>query len=296
MTRTRFGEEGAQAPTGQASNSQLLRRILTSRQTRLGLIMLLVMIAFAVVGPFLAPHSPTAILAKPFAAPSDNLLLGADVLGRDLVSRILNGGYKLAWMAIVSALGGVALGTTVGLVAAFFGGVVDTVLMRIVDVMLSFPTTIMAILFVAMVGPSPGLLVLLIAIGHTPGMSRVIRGAARPVVAREHVMWARTIGLSPARILLRQVLPSVTSPLMVEIGLRLMWSVVGLASLSFLGFGLQPPTADWGLMVGENKDGLAIQPLAVIIPAICIALFTIGGNLFAEGAARVIGRTEGARR
>ncbi|TYK51379.1 ABC transporter permease [Actinomadura decatromicini] len=293
MIRTRpreQGEQGVQAPP-----RNLARRVLTSRQTRLGLIMLLTMIVFAIVGPFLAPHSPTAVMAKPYAPPGDGLLLGADSLGRDIVSRILSGGANLTWMAIAATALGVALGTTIGLVAAFTGGIVDMLLMRVVDVLLTFPTIIMAILFISMVGPSRWILVVLVAIGLTPGMARVMRGSARPVMRREHVMWARTVGLSSRHILMREVLPSVTSPLMVEIGLRLMWSVVGLASLSFLGFGVQPPASDWGLMVSENKDGLAIQPLAVFIPAVCVALFTIGGNLFAEGAARVIGRTEGTR-
>lgn len=294
MTRTRPGDDVATS-SGPAAHQNLIRRILTARQTRLGLIMLLAMITFAIVGPLFAPHSPTAILAKPYAPPGDGLPLGADSLGRDIVSRILYGGYNLTWMAIAATLGGVALGTTIGLISAFAGGFVDAVLMRIVDVMLTFPTIIMAILFISMVGGSPPILVLMVAIGLTPGMSRVIRGAALPVMAREHVMWARTVGLSSRYILLREVVPSVTSPLMVETGLRLMWSVVGLASLSFLGLGLQPPDADWGLMVSENRNGLAVQPLAVLIPAVCIAVFTIGGNLFAEGAARVIGRTEGTR-
>ncbi|WP_242909234.1 ABC transporter permease [Actinomadura terrae] len=290
MIRTRPKEQGDQAPP-----RNLTHRVLTARQTRLGLIMMLVMILFALVGPFFAPHSPTAVLAKPYADPGDGLVLGADSLGRDILSRILSGGANLTWMAFAATAIGVALGTTIGLVAAFKGGFVEALLMRLVDVMLTFPTIIMAILFISMVGPSRVILVVLVAIGLTPGMARVMRGAARPVMRREHVMWARTIGLSSRHILMREVLPSVTSPLMVEIGLRLMWSVVGLASLSFLGFGVQPPASDWGLMVSENKDGLAIQPLAVVIPAICVALFTIGGNLFAEGAARVIGRTEGTR-
>ncbi|MFI0480255.1 ABC transporter permease [Actinomadura sp. 9N215] len=290
MIRTRPREQGVQAPP-----KNLTSRVLTSRQTRLGLIMLIAMILFAILGPLFAPHSPTAVIAKPYASPGDGLLLGADSLGRDIVSRILSGGANLTWMGIAATFGGVTLGTTIGLVAAFAGGIVDTILMRIIDVLLTFPTVIMAILFISMVGPSRLILVILVAVGLTPGMARVMRGAARPVMRREHVMWARTIGLSSRHILMREVLPSVTSPLMVEIGLRLMWSVVGLASLSFLGFGVQPPASDWGLMVSENKDGLAIQPLAVLIPAACVALFTIGGNLFAEGAARVIGRTEGAR-
>ncbi|MBT2208068.1 MULTISPECIES: ABC transporter permease [Actinomadura] len=290
MIRTRPKEQGDQAPP-----RTLTHRVLTARQTRLGLIMMLVMIVFALAGPFFAPHSPTAVLAKPYADPGDGLVLGADSLGRDILSRILSGGANLTWMAFAATFIGVTLGTTIGLVAAFKGGIVEALLMRLVDIMLTFPTIIMAILFISMVGPSRVILVVLVAIGLTPGMARVMRGAARPVMRREHVMWARTIGLSSRHILMREVLPSVTSPLMVEIGLRLMWSVVGLASLSFLGFGVQPPASDWGLMVSENKDGLAIQPLAVIIPAVCVALFTIGGNLFAEGAARVIGRTEGTR-
>lgn len=282
-------------PVEQESGLALARRVMVSRQTRLGLIMLATMILFAALGPLFAPYSPTDIAGRPLLTPGDGFVLGTDQLGRDVLSRVLSGGYNLAWMAALSAVGGVVLGTTVGLIAAYAGGKVDGFLMRAMDMMLAIPLIITVILFVSMLGSSRLGLVLLIVIGHVPGMSRVIRGAARPVVRREHVMWARTVGLSSRYILIREVLPSVTSPLMVEFGLRLMWSVVGLASLSFLGFGLQPPTADWGLMISENRNGLPVNPLAVLVPAVCIALFTIGGSLFAEGAARVIGRTEGRR-
>lgn len=290
-TGTQYTSE--ESPTEPTPGVQALRKIMRSSQLRFGLILLGGMLLVAVLGPLVAPYSPTEIIGKPFADPGNGALLGTDGLGRDVLSRVLYGGYNLLWMSTLAALGGVAVGTAIGLIGAYAGGATDMLLMRAMDVMLTLPTILLAILFVSMVGPTTWMLVILLILGHTPGMSRVIRGAALPVIQQEHVLWANAVGLSRRHILFREVLPMVTSPLVVEFGLRLMWSVSILASLSFLGFGLQPPAASWGLMISENRSGMAEQPLAVLIPVACIAVFTIGANLFAEGAARVIAHTEG---
>lgn len=281
--------------SSKSAGRPLAWRVLTAPQTRVGLVMVGIMVVVAALGPMMSSHSPTEIVGKPFALGDGGPLFGTDVLGRDVLSRVLWGGYSLLWMSAAATGMGVLLGTTIGLVASFYGGSIDKSLNLLLDIMLSFPTLILAILFISMFGPSVWGLVILLALGHTPGMARVMRGSASPVVSREHVMWARSIGLSTRYILTHEILRNVTSPLVVEIGLRLMWSVAGLASLSFLGFGLQPPKADWGLMVSENRHGLGINPWAVILPALCIAVFTMGASLFAEGVGRVVGRTEGAR-
>lgn len=258
--------------------------------------MLVAMVLFALFGPLLAPHSPTALVGRPFQPPGMGLLFGTDQVGRDVWSRVLHGGLNLAWMSTTAAIVGVALGAAAGLSGAYFGGAREVVLMRVMDGLLAFPPVVFALLFVSMLGPSPWLLVLLVAIGHVPGVARVVRGAAMPVLAQEYVQWSHAVGLPARHILGRQVLPNITSPLMVELGLRVMWSVGLLAALSYIGYGIQPPTPDWGLMVSENRNALSVQPVVVLIPIVCIALFTIGANLFSEGLARIVARTEGSNR
>lgn len=255
-----------------------------------------VTVGLALVGPMIAPYDPTEPVGAPFAGPGPGTPLGTDQLGRDVWSRVLAGGIHLAWMAPLSAVLSVGLGGAIGLLAASLGGWRDAVLMRFMDVLLAFPGILLALLFVSVLGPRPWLLVALVVVALLPGVARVMRGAALPVMRQEFVLWARAIGMPTRTVLWREVLPNVTSPLLVELGIRLMWSIGILASISFIGYGIQPPTPDWGLMVSENRTGLSSQPLAVLVPILMIAAFTVSGNLLAETGGRVIARTEGKER
>ncbi|WP_018681013.1 ABC transporter permease [Actinokineospora enzanensis] len=276
-------------------NLSVLGRAMRTGQARLGLVLLSVVGFVVLFGHFLMPYAPDTIVGQPLADPDGSFLLGTDILGRDVLSRLLDGGLTLSWMAVLAAGLGVFLGCLVGLTAAYRGGAVDAVLMRAMDVLLSFPEIIFVLLFVSMLGRSTLLTSVLVGIAFMPGVSRVLRGAALPVVASEYVLWARANGLPPRQVLLREVLPGVTSPLMVETGMRLVWAVAAIASLSYLGFGIAPPAADWGLMVGENQDGLSVAPLPVLAPITLILMMALGGNLVAESVARTVGRTEGKR-
>ncbi|MGV9863393.1 ABC transporter permease [Rhodococcus koreensis] len=269
-----------------------LSRVLRSPRTRGGLLLMGLVAVLALLGPLLAPNAASAIVGSPFEAPSFALPFGTDNLGRDVLSRFLWGGRSLIIMSLCAAVIGVAIGAVLGLLAAYVGSWGDLIMMRGMDVLLAFPTVIFALLFISTFGTSVLLLVSVVAIAQIPGTARVVRGASRAAVDGEFVLWARGVGLSTPRILVGEILPTVVSPLMVELGLRLMWAVGALSALSFLGYGIQPPTADWGLMINENRNGLSVQPMAVIPPMVAIALFTVGGNLFAEGVARVIGRTD----
>lgn len=271
----------------------VLRRALRTGRARLGLALLAAVGLVVVLGPLVASRAPDAIVGPPLLGPGGEFPLGTDILGRDVLSRLLHGGVDLTWMAVLAAALGVVLGCAVGLTAAYRGGAADTVLMRAMDVLLSFPEIVFVLLFVSVLGRSTVLTAVLVGVAFVPGVSRVVRGAALPVVSSEHVLWARANGLPPARVLLREVLPGVTSPLMVETGMRLVWAVSAIASLSYLGFGIAPPAADWGLMVGENQDGLPIAPLPVLAPVALILMVALGGNLVAESVARTVGRTEG---
>jgi len=261
------------------------RAVRTPRGTA-GLVIAGLVVLVAVIGPAVAPYSATEFVTAPFARASSVAWLGGDVLGRDVLSRTLNGGWELLAMAAVATALGVAAGALIGVVAAYSGGWMDAVLMRAVDVILAFPQLVFALLLVSILGPKIWLIVLAVAISHAPQVARVTRSAALDISERDFVKAMQILGIPGRRIIRRDVLPNLTSVLMVEIGLRLTYSMLVIAGLSFLGFGLQPPAASWGLMINENRVGLIANPWGVLMPAILIALFTIGVNTFTDAVAR----------
>ena len=267
-------------------------------RTKIGLAITLVLVAIAVIGPFVTPYEPDQGVEGqfPFAPPSGDAWFGTDTLGRDTLSRFLAGGYTVLLLSGLATVLGVGLGIVVGLMAAYSRGKLDDLLMRSMDVVLSFPQIVFALVLAATVGPSLWLLVLAVALTTTPRAARVTRGAAVEVVERDFVRAAEAIGLPRRRILFSEVLPNITSPLVVETTLRLTFKLAVVAGLSFLGFGLQPPAADWGLMINENKNGLIIQPWPVVLPVIAIGLLTIGTSLVGDGLARAAIGIERGRR
>ncbi len=241
----------------------------------------------AAVGPFVAPHSPTALVGPALSPPSSQFPLGTDTLGRDVLSRVLCGGWELILLAALATAIGVALGAAIGIAAAFRGGWVDNVLMRGVDVVLAFPQIVFALLLVSIYGPRLWLVVLAIALAHAPQVARVVRSAALDIAERDFVKSAELTALPGWKVMGKEILPNLTSPLMVESGLRLTWSIVIIAGLSFLGFGIQPPTPSWGGMINENRLGLASNPWAVVAPAVLIAVLTVGTNMVTDAIARL---------
>jgi peptide/nickel transport system permease protein len=175
---------------------------------------------------------------------------------------------------------------SIGLVAAYSRSILDDILMRSMDVILAFPSIVLALVAVATVGPKLWLLVVVVGLTTAPRVARVTRGASLEIVERDFVQAAEVLGESHSRILFGEILPTITSPLMVEASLRLTYSIGLIAGLSFLGFGLQPPAADWGLMINENRQGLTIQPWGAVAPVLAIALLTIGTSLIGDGLSR----------
>jgi peptide/nickel transport system permease protein len=265
---------------------QTLRASLRLARTRIGLAIVTVMVAIALLGPLFAPHSPTEFVGAPNAGPSSQALFGTDTLGRDVFSRFMHGGLSVLGLAVAATALGVILGVVVGLAAAYAGGAVDEILMRTADVFLAFPQIVFALLVVSAVGPSVWLIIVTVGITHAPRVARVMRGAALQVVERDFVKAAEAVGEKRSRILFAELLPNVSSPLMVEIGLRLTYSIGLVAAISFLGLGLQPPHSDWGLMINENRLDITVQPWAVALPVLAIALLTVGTNLVTDGIAR----------
>jgi peptide/nickel transport system permease protein len=270
----------------------LFARALRLRRMQVGVACTLLVVGVALFGPFLAPHDPAELVGQPYEAPSSVALLGTDYLGHDVLSRVLSGGWSVLWMSVGATLICMALGTLVGLLAAYSGSMLDGVLMRIGDVLLGIPLLVFVLLFVAMLGPQLWLIVLLVGLGWAPQIARIARGAALQVVSLEYVEAAEVLGVPRRRILVREVLPNISAPLLVEFGLRFTYCITAIASVSFLGRGVQPPNADWGLMINENRAGLTVVVWPTLAPLVLIAIFAVGTTMIADGLSRTIARID----
>jgi peptide/nickel transport system permease protein len=265
----------------------VLRAAARTPRGTIGLGLTLFVVLVAVIGPFVAPNAPDALVTLPYGKPSGQFLLGGDALGRDVLSRVLGGGWVLLIMAVGATVLGVAGGAAAGVSAAYLRGISDGIIMRAVDVILSFPQLVFALLLLSLLGPKLWLITIAVGVSHAPQVARVLRSATLDLSERDFVKAAELQGMRPTRIARKEILPNLISPLMVEAGLRLTYSIVIMAGLAFLGFGQPPPAANWGTMINENRDGLSLNPWAVIVPALLIAVLTIGTNTFTDAFARV---------
>jgi peptide/nickel transport system permease protein len=264
-----------------------LGAVIRTRRGALGLALAGSVVLVAAIGPFVAPYSPDQSVTFPFAGPSSQYLLGSDMLGRDVLSRVLAGGWELLLMALAATVFGVFIGAAAGISAAYLRGRVDGFIMRTVDVFLAFPQLVFALLLVSIVGPKIWLIVVAVGFTHAPAVARVLRSSALEISERDYVKSIELQGVRPAKIMRSEILPNLVSPLMVESGLRFTYSIVMMAGLAFLGFGLPPPAPSWGYMIQENRIGLSLNVWAVAVPVILIAVLTIGVNTFTDAIARV---------
>lgn len=261
-------------------------RVLRDRRSRAGLVMLAFVLFIAVFGPFLAPHGIEDYVASPYASPSADFWLGTDAKGQDVLSRLLMGGWSVVWMSVVAATIGTCLGTQLGMIAGYRKGWLDLLLMRVVDVWLALPILVFVLMFVSVFGRELWLLVLLTGLAHVPQVTRVVRSVAADVSTREYVESAKVLGSGALRTNLVQVLPNIMPTVLVEAGLRLVWSIGIIAGLNVLGLGVNAPAADWGLMIYENRPAFTFQPVGVLAPLLLIAIFAVGVNLLVEGFGR----------
>jgi len=255
-------------------------------RTRIGLGLVLIIAAIAIFGPLIAPHGPADFIGLPNTGPSGAARFGTDHLGQDVWSRFLDGGREILLLASAATLLGLAIGTSLGLLAAYSKGALDDVLMRSMDVILAFPSIMLALVAIATLGASGWLIILAVGLTNVPRVARVTRAAAQPIVERDFVAAAEAIGVPRWRILFGEILPNVLSPLMVEASIRLTYSIGLIAGLAFLGFTPNPNGADWGLMIQENQIALVVQPWGVVLPIIAVALLTMGTGMVGDGIAR----------
>ena len=279
-------------PACESVQARPTARALRTGRTRIGLALTVPVLLIVILGPLVAPHTPIEPVVAPYASPSGDALLGGDAIGRDVLSRALWGGWSVVWMCFAATALGFVVGIAVGLIAGYARNWVDDVLTGAMDVLLAFPAIVMALLFVSMLGPKLWLITVIVAVTHAPRVARLTRGVTLEVVHSEFVEAAEVIGVARWRILLGQILPNLSTPLLIEFTMRLTWSIAIIAAMSFLGYGIQPPDANWGLMINENRQGLVVQPWGVLAPIALIAAFAVGVNLIGEGIARAMGQDD----
>ncbi|SMX71721.1 peptide/nickel transport system permease protein [Brevibacterium sp. Mu109] len=285
-------DQAAELKQSASKPTNVVQRVWAQSEGRIGVLLTAVIVLLAFLGPLLAPvltgYSPTAFADRPF---QNTGLFGTDDLGRSVASRFLAGGTLLVTYSVAATAIGLIVGAAFGMTAAYVGGTVDALIMRCNDVLLAIPQLVFAMLAIVVLGPQGWVLIMVIGITHAPRIARVSRAATLNVINEDYIRAAEMYAVPRARIIFREIVPNIMGPLSVEAGLRLTYSIGSIASLSFLGLGMQPPTADWGLMINENRIALSIQPWGVILPVVAIAILTIGTNLLADAIARATAST-----
>ncbi|MDO5629247.1 MAG: ABC transporter permease [Mobilicoccus sp.] len=270
------GAAGRRSPRGRVAS------LLTDPRILIGSLITLLVVALAVLGPVIAPYGENQIVGDPFSP--DGAFLGTDYLGQDVLSRVLHGGASVLLVSLFATILGVGVGVIAGVVAAYAGGWIDEIVMRLGDVLLAFPQILLALAVLSAVEePSAWMIVLLVALAHAPRVARVCRGVALQYVTQDFVRAAEAMGESRWRIGAAEIGPNLVVPLLAETGLRFTYSIGMVAGIGFLGFATDPGAADWGQMASENRLALLVQPWGVVAPVLLIALLTIGTNLVADG-------------
>jgi peptide/nickel transport system permease protein len=262
----------------------------------IGATILFVHFVIAATGPFWAPYSPAQIgTGPPLSGMSWAHPFGVDQLGRDVFSRTIWGGHIVILLSLSGTFLGALIGAVVGLLSGYVRGWPDEILQRFLEAIISIPFLVLALIAIVAAGPAysgnPILLVLVIALIYAPRIARMARAAALDIVTRDFVTVAKLRGESAWSVMRRELLPNATSVLLVEFALRAGYAPVLVGSLGFLGFGVRPPTPEWGLIMSENRSLITFSPITVIGPGLMLAFLVVGINLFTEGLARILGRT-----
>ncbi len=258
---------------------QLLRAPLSAK---FGLLVIVVYILVALFAPVLAPFGETQVVGEGFAPWGGQFLLGTDNLGRDMFSRLVFGARNTLGIAFLTTVLAFLLGGTCGLTAAIKGGWVDQGLSRVVDILMAIPQLIFALLILSVVGTTATSLVLVIALLDATRVFRLSRAVAMNVVVQDFVEAARLRGEGLCWLVTREVLPNAAAPLIAEFGLRFCFVFLFISALSFLGLGIQPPTADWGSMVRDNAVLITFGDISPLLPALAVALITVSVNFVVD--------------
>jgi len=272
-------------------------RFRKNRLALIGLALVLVLVLTATLAPWLAVHDPTRqSLIEKRARPGAKYLLGADEFGRDILSRVIYGSRVALLVGVLSVMIALVGGLVLGTAAGFTGGWLDALMMRLVEILLAFPYLLLALAIVAMLGPGVLNTTLAVGIWGVPAVTRMVRGSVLALRETEYVGAARALGAPAPAVLRRHILPNVLPGLVVYATLFMANAILLEAALSFLGLGVQPPTASWGLMVSTGRDVLLVAPHVATVPGLAIMVAVLGFNLVGDGLRDALDpRLEGAR-
>ena len=266
--------------------SIIWNRLRKNKLAMLGLAILVVMVALAVCADWIADYDTNVTgmnMAERLQTPSAKHWFGTDSYGRDVFARIIHGSRLSLSLSIFAMLAAVAIGSIIGAIAGYYGGRVDDVLMRLMDILLAIPPMLMSISIVAALGHSMVNLMVALSLAYIPVFARVIRSSILTVKGQEFIEAAKACGTSNARIILRHIIPNAIGPIIVQATLAMGSTILIISSLSFMGMGIQPPQPEWGTMLYEGRDLIRTSPYLVIFPGVAIALAVLSLNLLGDG-------------
>lgn len=266
-----------------------MKRFLRNPSAVAGAVLIVMFVLVAVLSESIATHSPTATsLRDALQGPSAEHLLGTDELGRDLFSRLVIGARISLMLGVAAVLAAATIGVPMGVAAGFYGGAVDEVLMRAIDVLLALPGILLAMAIIAISGPGLLQLALAVSVASVPAFARLARGGTLAAKELDYVQASRALGAPNPRILIRHILVNISAPLIVQATLSIGTANLSVASLGFLGLGAQPPTPEWGLMISTGREHLFTSPHLSIVPGVAVMLMVLGFNLLGDGLRDVL--------
>jgi len=259
-----------------------LLRVVGHPAGALGAVLVLLLIVMALAAPLLSPHSPVTQSFKRLLSPRGFNLLGTDEFGRDILSRIIFGARISLEVGVIAVGVALLLGGALGLLSGYYLGVVDSLIQRVVDMLLAIPSVILIIAISGVIGPSMTTSMLAIGIVYSPAFSRVVRGSTLVVGKEQYMESARAVGASPSRLIVRHVLPNVVAPVIVQVTLSFSTAILAEATLSYLGLGTQPPDPSWGTMLASGRKFMDLAPWLTVFPGLAIMLAVLGFNLLGD--------------
>jgi peptide/nickel transport system permease protein len=266
------------------SGSRVLTRLRRNRVALTGGLVVGGFILMALVGPLLAPYDPLAVdLLQNLEGPSVAHPFGTDEVGRDILSRIVHGARTSLFIAVTGVAIALLAGVAIGQAAGYYGGLLDTLAMRLIDVMLAFPSILLAIVILSMLGPGLHSTIIAIGISSIPSFARLARASTLAEKQRDYVDAARALGATSQRILVAHILPNIAAAIIVQASLRMSTMILTAAGLSFIGLGVQPPTPEWGVMISQARAYLQESPHAILFPGLAVVAVVLGFNLFGDG-------------
>jgi len=263
---------------------EVLRRFSKNPIILIGTMIIVLMIFVGTFAPYLAPYKPSKMYSRNRReAPGKQFWLGTDRLGRDMLSRLIWGTRVSLVIGVLAVSVSLVIGLTIGMISGYYGGLLDEILMRIMDIIFAFPSLLLAIALIAVTGPSMRNIIFVVGLIRIPRFARILRGTVLSIKEKEFIEAARALSKSDIGIMLQHILPNCIAPLTVEASLSIATAIITESALSFLGIGVRPPTPSWGQMIADGRSELFTAPWIVIFPGLTIMITVLGYNLLGDG-------------